>query len=408
MFSQLKKSFKLSWRNIWRNRRRSLITMASVFFAVFFCVTMTCYTDGVWNKMIENTLRTQAGHLQIHGKGYWDDKVIDNFMSLDSANLSRLDRLQNIDNVSPRIETFAMASFETACKGIVLVGVSPERETLKSNLPVRLAEGKYLSETDDGVLIGEGLSRYLRANVGDTLALIGQGYRGVSAAQLFPVRGILRSPIDEMNSGMAYASLSALQRFIDMPDGYSGILVAVKDNDKLDETMRAVQQSVDTATLAVYPWQFTMERLLQTAESDKAFNKVVLFILYLIAGFGILGTVIMLTGERRREFAVMLSLGMQRRRLAAVVALELLMMTLCGVAAALLVTVPVAHFFARHPIELAGDMAKMYSDMGMEPVMPMATTPSIFAYQILVVALITALTAIYPMRKIFAMKIVIH
>ena len=408
MSNQLKKSCELSWRNIWRNRRRSLITMASVFFAVFFCVTMTCYTNGMWDKMIENTLRTQAGHIQIHAKGYWDDKVTDNFMFLDAASLARLDKLYNIDNVSPRIETFAMASLETACKGIALVGISPAREARKSNLPVRIAEGAYLSETDDGVLIGEGLSRYLRAGVGDTLALIGQGYHGVSAAGLFPVRGILRAPIDEMNNGMAYASLPAAQRFIDMPDGYSGILIAVENNGRLDETMRAVQQSVDTATLAVYPWRFTMERLLQTAESDKAFNKVVLFILYLIAGFGILGTVIMLTGERRREFAVMISLGMQRRRLAAIVALELLMMTLCGVAAALSVTVPVAHFFALHPIEITGDMAKMYTDMGMEPVMPMATTPSIFVDQILVVVLVTALTTIYPVRKIFAMKIVVR
>ncbi|MDR2424262.1 MAG: ABC transporter permease [Prevotellaceae bacterium] len=406
MTNYLGKPSKLSWRNIWRNRRRSLITMASVFFAVFFCVIMTSYSTGMWDKMIENTLRTQAGHVQIHGKGYWDDKIIDNFLSLDSKSLARLSGLDNIENVSPRVETFAMASYGTVSKGIALIGVSPAQEAAKSNLPVRLAQGEYLTETDNGVLIGEGLSRYLKAGVGDTLALIGQGYHGTSAAGLFPVRGILKLSIDEMNSGMAYLTLAAAQQFIDMPDGYSGILVSIKDNTLLNKTIREVQQTVDTAMLDVYPWKFTMERLLQTAESDKAFNYVVLLILYVIAGFGILGTVIMLTGERRREFAVMISLGMPRRRLASVVALELLIMTLCGVAAALLITVPVAYFFALNPIEISGDMAKMYTDMGMEPVMPMSTTPSIFITQIVIVTAITALTAIYPIRKIFTMKIV--
>ena len=403
MNNYLGKLCKLAWRNIWRNRRRSLITMASVFFAVFFCAVMTSYTEGMWNKMIENTLRSQAGHIQIHGKGYWDDKIIDHFMSLDQPSLARLADINNVANVSPRVETFAMVSYGTVSKGIALVGVSPAQEAAKSNLPIRLAQGEYLSETDDGLLIGEGLSRYLKVGIGDTLALIGQGYHGASAAGLFPVRGILKIAIDEMNSGMAYLTVAAAQQFIDMPEGYSGILISIDDNSQLNKTIQAVQQTVDTTRLDVYPWQFTMERLLQTAESDKAFNYVVLFILYLIAGFGILGTVIMLTGERRREFTVMISLGMPRRRLASVVALEMLIMTLCGVAAALLITVPIAYFFALHPIEISGDMAKMYTDMGMEPVMPMSTNTSIFMTQIVIVAALTALTTIYPVRKIFGL-----
>ncbi|MDR2815604.1 MAG: hypothetical protein LBB62_02740, partial [Proteiniphilum sp.] len=126
---------KLAWRNIWRNRRRAIITMASIFFAVFFCTVMTCQIEGVWEQVIDNTLRTQTGHIQIHGKGYWDDKVVDNFMTMDAETLSRLAHIDNVANVSPRVETFAMASFGTVSKGIAVTGVSPEAEAGKSNLP---------------------------------------------------------------------------------------------------------------------------------------------------------------------------------------------------------------------------------------------------------------------------------
>jgi ABC-type lipoprotein release transport system permease subunit len=379
--------------------------MASVFFAVFFCSVMNCFTDGMWNKMIDNTLRTQAGHIQIHGKGYWDDKITDHFMTVDAETIARLETVENTANVSPRVETFAMASYGSVSKGIAVIGISPEQEADKSNLPARLVGGEYLSAADDGVLIGEGLSRYLKANIGDTLAFIGQGYHGASALGLFPVRGILRLMTDEMNSGMAYMTLTAAQQFIDMPDGYSGILISVKDNNRLDKTLQSVENIVDTEAVDVYPWHFTMERLLHTAESDKAFNKVLLFFLYMIVGFGILGTVIMLTNERKREFRVMISLGMLRRRLINTVCFELLVMSMIGVAAALAVTLPAAYAFAAHPIKMTGEMAVVYTLYGMEPVMPMSTDAGIFVQQILIVLGITVIAAIYPVRKILKLKL---
>ncbi|MDR1526232.1 MAG: ABC transporter permease [Dysgonamonadaceae bacterium] len=396
---------KLAWRNIWRNKRRALITMASVFFAVFFCTVALSFAEGVWDKKIANTLRTQTGHIQIHGKGYWDDKTTDNFMTMDAKTLAHLERIENIENVSPRLETFAMASFGLSSKGIAVCGISPRQEAAKSNLPVRLVKGQYLSETDNGILIGEGLGRYLKVGIDDTLALIGQGYHGVSAAGLFPVRGILRLMHSEMDNGMAYIALPAAQQLIDMPDGYSGILIAVKNNNRLDETIRAVKDAVDTQRLDVYPWRFTMERLLQTSQSDKAFTKIILFVLYLIAGFGILGTVIMLTNERKRELGMMISLGMQRTRLATTVTLELGMMTFSGVVLALLLGIAVTHWYALHPVALTGEMVQTYIAYGMEPLMPTSTALAIFVNPVVTVLILTALAAIYPVTKIMKLKI---
>jgi ABC-type lipoprotein release transport system permease subunit len=405
--------FKLSWRNIWRNKRRSIITIASVFFAVFFCTAMLSINEGIWDKMIENTLRTQTGHIQIHQKGYWDEKVIDNFMTLDSTAIAKIEKTDNIENVSPRIEVFAMASYGTLSKGVAVIGVSPEKEAEKSNLSGRIAKGNYLTEHDSGIIIGEGLAKYLKVDVGDTLALIGQGYHGASAVGLFPIRGILQMFTTDMDNGITYMSLTAAQNFIDMPNGYSGILISIKNEKKLNETLKNVQAELqklatttpEAANLDVYSWHFTMEKLLQTAEADKAFGKLMMYILYLIVGFGILGTVIMMTNERRREFAIMISLGMNRRKLNAIIALELTMLSLAGVVAALMITVPLLHFFAVNPIQITGEMAKMYEDMGMEAVMPTATDAMIFIKQIITIAVFACITLIYPIRVIKKLKI---
>ena len=396
---------KLIWRNIWRNKRRTIITMSSVFFAVFFCVIYSSFEYGTWNRMIENTLKTQAGHIQIHAKGYWDDKVVDNFMFMDSATIAQLDRIDNITNVSPRVETFAMASFETTSRGIAVIGVSPEREARKSNLPSRLIRGEYLTETDDGIIIGEGLSRFLRADVGDTLALIGQGFHGASAAQLFVVRGIASLITAEMDNGVAYITLPAAQQFIDMPDGYSGILISIRNNNRLDETIRNVEQVVDTQTLDVYSWHFTMERLLQTSQSNRAFLILLMGILYVIVGFGILGTVIMMTNERIREFCVMISLGMSRARLAAIVSVELFIKSLIGTMLAIAVTLPITLYFNANPIPLTGELATTMVQFGIEPLLPLAVEPSIFTDQVMTILFISLLAVIYPVRKILKLNL---
>jgi ABC-type lipoprotein release transport system permease subunit len=397
---------KLAFRNLWRNRRRTVITVASVFFAVFFSVIMMSSQEGQWNKMIENTLLTQTGHIQIHQKGYWDDKVIDNFMTMDAAMLARLESIPGVANISPRVESFAMASYGTVTKGIAVMGVDPAKEAEKSGLSKRLVEGDYLLSDDGGIIIGAGLSRYLKAGVGDTLALIGQGYHGASAVGLFPVRGIVKLFITEMDNGFVYMTLPAAQQFIDLPDGYSGILISLHDGNALDKALaqcKTVLQSDEESPYDVLPWTSTMERLLQQAESDKAISKIVVYILYLIVGFGILGTVIMMTNERRREFIVMISLGMSRGRLAATVATEMACIALMGVLFALMVSVPIAVWFNIHPIQFAGDMAKAMAEMGMEPLLPLSASPMLFVREVLTILVITALTTIFPVKKIMTM-----
>ncbi|MDR1975312.1 MAG: ABC transporter permease [Bacteroidales bacterium] len=396
---------KLAWKNLWRNRRRTLITVASVFFALFFSIVMNGYMDGMWGQMIANTLKTQSGHIEIHGTDWWDDKTVDNFMTMDSLAIQELRSLSNVENVSPRIETFALASFGNVSKGVALVAVSPSQENAKSKLSSRVIEGKYLAESDNGVLIGAGLAKYLKVSVGDTLAFIGQGYQGSSAAGLFPVHGILQLAITEMDNSLVYATLPAIQTFIDMPDGYSGILITLKDDRSLDETMETINSTLHSKDYEVMNWHFTMKRLLQTAESDKAFSKFVLFILYVIVGFGILGTVIMLTNERKREFRMLVSLGMQRGRLVATLCLELLIMSLLSVVSGIAIALPLVFYFHSHPIQITGEMAEMFNDLGMEAVIPFSVEPKIFVTQVVIVIILTAIAAIYPIRKIKILKL---
>ena len=70
------KLIQLAWRNLWRNKRRTLITSASVFFGVVLSSYMTSMQEGSYAQMIRTIVNSYSGYLQIHKKGYDDDKII--------------------------------------------------------------------------------------------------------------------------------------------------------------------------------------------------------------------------------------------------------------------------------------------------------------------------------------------
>ena len=62
-------------------------------------------------------------------------------------------------------------------------------------------------------------------------------------------------------------------------------------------------------------WKETLPEIEQTITADSAGGLIMAFILYVIVVFGMFGTVLMMTEERKYEFGVLISVGMSRIRL---------------------------------------------------------------------------------------------
>ena len=79
---------QLAWRNIWRNKRRTLITIGAIAFAVFLASFLRSFQKGVWDTVIDGAVNHFFGYVQIHGNGYWDDQSIDNSIEFSSSTTS--------------------------------------------------------------------------------------------------------------------------------------------------------------------------------------------------------------------------------------------------------------------------------------------------------------------------------
>ena len=391
--------FKIAWRNLWRNKRRSLITIASVFFAVFLAIAMRSMQLGSYDSMENTVIRNSTGYIQVHASGYWDDKTINNTLKDQGKLRASILELENVSLVIPRLESFALASSGILSKGVAVIGTDPETENLASGLAKRLVRGDYLKKGADGVLLAEKLAKYLKLDIGDTITLISQGYHGVTAAGIYPVRGIISFPSTTLNNKLLYMDLSEAQYLYGAPDRLTSISVMIHEPDDLMKTFNNVSE-ITGDDYEVMDWREMNPELVQGVESDNISGMFMLGILYVVVGFGILGTIMMMTLERKREFGVMIAVGMHRFKLSIIIFIETLLIALLGVLIGMMAALPLVYYFYLYPIQLTGETAQAMLDMNTDPVLPFALDPVIFYSQGIVVLVLSLIAVIYPLLAI--------
>lgn len=388
-------NIKLAWRNIWRNKRRTLITVASIFFGVLLSAYMTSMQEGSYSKMVEIVVKFYSGYMQVHHEDYWENKSINNTFDYDQAFIDRLKSNPEVDFVIPRLESFGLASAGELTRGAAVFGIVPDVETQLTGIAEKIVSGKYLQTDDDGVVIGDGLSKFLKLNLNDTLVILTQGYHGVSSAGKFPVHGIIKHVSPELNKSIIYMELKTCQSFLGAENKLTSLVVNVADNDVLKRTLMNLKKEIKSP-YSIMSWEEMQPEVVQQIESDRAGGVIMKAILYIVIAFGIFGTIMMMIAERRREFGVMISIGMQKKKLAVILFIETLFIGLLGIISGIAVSLPLLLFQAKNPIPLTGETAKLMEDFGFEPYMFFSTAPEIFWQQAISVFVMTVLIGIYP------------
>jgi ABC-type lipoprotein release transport system permease subunit len=181
-------------------------------------------------------------------------------------------------------------------------------------------------------------------------------------------------------------------------------LVVILHHHKDLEPVKKHLKQIAGHNRRVITWKEMQPAMVQQIESDRASGVIFKTILYMVIFFGILGTIMMMMSERRRELGVMMAVGMKRFRLSAMMTLETFFIALLGTGAGLAGSLPVVGFFFHHPISLKGQSAEVMADYGWEPFMKFSLAPEVFWHQALIVFTITLMLSVYPLLTIKNMK----
>ncbi len=387
--------FKLARRNIFRNKKRSIITVLSVFVAVFLALLVRSMQLGVYANVIDNIAGKFTGYVQVHARGYWEDKNLDNALHMTQGLRDSLLAHKGIRNLVPRLESFSLASTGSRTKAAVLTGMDPEAERLIYPVEKRLVEGDVFTLHEHAVCIGKGMAHYFDLKTGDTLYLIGQGYHGMSAAGRFTVKGIFDLSNGELNRSLVLMPLPVLQEYLSAP-GMLTNLILVKEENYPEDTLAGELSAGLGNDYEVMTWKEMLPILHQSIVADNVGGLYMVFILYMIIAFGIFSTVMMMTQERLFELGIQIAIGMRKRLIIKSLWIESFLLSLTGLLAGIVVAFPILYYFHYHPVPLPSEKAKVLEKYGFIPEIPFSIDPSLFVTHGMIILLITLFAALYP------------
>ena len=178
----------------------------------------------------------------------------------------------------------------------------------------------------------------------DTLVLISQGFRGANAAGKYPINGIFRYALPDLNKTLVFLDLPSAQELYAAEGRLTSLALHIEKSTQVADIVDKVKAVVNQEDYEVMDYKELMPELVQARQLDEGGGYVTIGILYILIAFAIFGTIIMMTQERRYEYGVLTSIGMGRWTLFSVTFLETIILAVAGTLLRILLAMPVVYY----------------------------------------------------------------
>jgi len=230
---------------------------------------------------------------------------------------ARLGQLEGVTSVSPALYETVLISSGSRARGIVLKGIEPAQASEQEKLFTRLREGKAELAAPNGgpppLLLGYELAQELGVFAGDVVLITSpQGrltpFGLVPRYRSFRVVGVFESGFWDFDAGWAFTRLDATQELFNLTGTVSVLELRLADVYTAEPVSGAAAETAGAGFVAM-PWMETHKSLFRALRLEKLVTALFIGLIVFVAGLNILILLVMLVLEKRRQVAVLLSLG---------------------------------------------------------------------------------------------------
>jgi lipoprotein-releasing system permease protein len=307
-----------------RARRRetfiSLITVISVLGVMLAVMTLTVVMSVM--SGFEETLRDRLLGINAHIALVRSGEPMRDHERL----IAELAKEPGVLAASPTIYGQVMVTSGSRVSGVVVRGVDPNRVNAVVNLQSFLKEGSLAAlksqhpiqveertVTLPGIILGERLANQLGAFVGTAIQVVSPlgsptAIGVIPKVRRFVVVGILKTGMSEIDSTLVFMALGDAQNFFEMAGAVSNIEMRVKDVDQSREIAERIQRRLGFPYFAE-DWTRLWPNLFSALQLEKTVYFLVLLLMVLIGAFNIVSTLVMVVMEKKKDIAILRSMG---------------------------------------------------------------------------------------------------
>ncbi|TLS66335.1 lipoprotein-releasing ABC transporter permease subunit [Mariprofundus erugo] len=245
-----------------------------------------------------------SAHVDIQGP---DDALGEWRSWLDTAN-----GLPGVVRAAPYISAQVLATSGSRAIGAILKGVDVGAS---DEIATHIVHGRFINHEGSPfqVVIGKDLAHKLGLEVGEKVRLMSPS-GGVSPSgatprmRAFEVVGIFDSGFYEYDVGMIVTPLSAVQLLNRMGDSITGIEVFISDRDQAGSVAAEARASLPPGAW-VTDWQQRHRSFFRALKTERMAMGVILSLIVMVAVFNMVASLVMVVMERRKEIAILKTVG---------------------------------------------------------------------------------------------------
>ena len=390
--------WSVSWRNVWRSKTRSLVIITAITLGVFAGVYTIAFMYGWVNQRVDNVIKTEVSHIQIHQPKYLETNEIHDYITDINSIKKDIENRPNVEAVSTRLIATCMVSSAETGSGVQLVGINPENEKQVTNLYTKIIDGAYFEGVKrNPIVIGEKLAEKLKVKVRSKIVVTVTEMDGTLSGGAFRVAGIYKTANTAFDEMKAFVRTEDLQRLIKIDENTGHeIAVLMKENNTEDQLASQLKQ--DYPNLNVMTWTELVPDMKMMNESMNLMMYIFVVIILLALGFGIVNTMLMVILERIKELGMLMAIGMNKIRVFSMIVLETVFLSLVGGVLGIILALVLTAITGNSGVDLS-IWAEGLNSAGFDSVVyPVIDFNTVVVVTILVI-ITGIISAIYPARK---------
>lgn len=320
----------IALRYLWSKRSEAFITIITVV-AILGVAIGVMVLNIVMSIMsgFEHELQTSvvgSSHIQVSKA----NSKIDGWRNV----LDTIRKVKDVEQVSAYSQHQALITYKNRSFGVLMRGLAEDTkdwqnlESQNEELKKRLSKQTFDSTEAElpGIILGSSLGRNLGLDIGDPISIL-SAQMGSSPFGLMPkykrflITGFYHSGSAGVDDAMVYVALEQAQAFFRLSDTVNYITASVKYPDRSADIARQIETSLGKGFVAL-DWTQQHQELWEAMKLEKRVYFIVLLLLIVMASFSIITTLVMIVMEKRKDIAVLRTLGASGKSIAKIFMLQ--------------------------------------------------------------------------------------